>query len=49
MHRYVVKYTQPKKKGFSSQSATFFKLDDAVFWEEFIKKSGAKNVEIHVS
>jgi hypothetical protein len=49
MHRYIVKYTHPKKKGTSAQTATFFKLDDAVFWEEYVKKTGAKNVEIHVS
>lgn len=49
MHRFIVKYTHPKKKGTSAQTATFFKLDDAVFWEEHVKKIGAKNVEIHVS
>lgn len=43
---YEVRYLQPKKKGFSKQSATFLKLDDAVFWESHIKTLGAKEIMI---
>lgn len=43
---YEVKYLRKKAKGYSQQSATFLKIEDAMFWETVIKKQGAKNVTI---
>tara|TARA_Y100000289_G_C3811369_1_gene93896 strand:- start:126 stop:272 length:147 start_codon:yes stop_codon:yes gene_type:complete len=47
--KYQVIYQQPKKKGFATQKATFFKIEDAVFWEELMKKNGCKDFETYVS
>ena len=30
---------KPKKKGYAQQKATFLKIEDAVFWEEHVKKN----------
>lgn len=45
---YQVIYQKPKRKGYSTQIATFLKIDDAIFWEEIIKQQGAKDVKIVV-
>ena len=46
---YQVKYLKPKKKGFSVQTATFLKIEDAMFWEEHVKKNlDAKDTQITV-
>ena len=44
--KYDVVYDQPKKKGFAKQTVTFLKIDDAFFWENFIKIKGCKNIQI---
>ena len=31
---YQVQYLKPKKKGYAKHTATFMKIDDAVFWEK---------------
>ena len=36
---YQVNYMKPKKKGYAKQKATFLKIEDAVFWEEHVKKT----------
>ena len=36
---YRVIYQKPKKKGFAKQTATFYKIEDAVFWEQHVKKN----------
>ena len=36
---YQVNYLKPKKKGYSKQTAKFLKIEDAVFWEEHVKKN----------
>lgn len=36
---YQVNYLKPKKKGYSKQTAKFLKIEDAVFWEEHVKKT----------
>ena len=36
---YKVNYLKPKKKGFAKHSANFLKIEDAVFWEEHVKKN----------
>jgi hypothetical protein len=41
-------YLKPKKKGYSKQIATFLSIDDAAFWEQVIKKQGAKDIQILV-
>ena len=48
MYKYQVVYLKPKKKGYSKQVATFLTIDDAAFWEQVVKKQGAKDIEIHV-
>ena len=43
---YQVKYLKPKKKGTAMQTATFYKIEDAVFWEGIVKDQGATNIQI---
>jgi hypothetical protein len=43
---YQVTYLKPKKKGYTKQTATFLKIDDAIFWESLVKQQGCTNVEI---
>jgi hypothetical protein len=48
--RFTVTHEKPKKKGFSSQTATFFRPEDAYFWKEHVEsKENAKNVKINIS
>lgn len=44
--KYEVSYLHPKKKGYSKQTATFLRIEDAFFWESIIKNKGAKEVTI---
>jgi hypothetical protein len=44
--KYEVKYLRKKSKGYSQQSATFLKIEDAIFWESIIKTQGAKEIII---
>jgi len=30
---------KPKKKGYAKHTASFLKIEDAVFWEEHVKKN----------
>ncbi len=49
MMKFLLTYDKPKKKGYAKQTATFFKIEDAVFWEEHVKKNlNATNIEIMV-
>ena len=32
-------HDEPKKKGFAKHTATFYKIEDAVFWEQHVKKN----------
>ena len=43
---YQVQYLKPKKKGFAKQTATFMKIDDAVFWEKVMTEQGCKDFQI---
>ena len=36
---YQVNYLKPKKKGYAKHTATFLKIEDAVFWEQYVKKT----------
>ena len=36
---YRVIYQKPKKKGFAKHTATFYKIEDAVFWEQHVKNN----------
>ena len=46
---YQVMYLKPKKKGYAQQTATFMKIEDAVFWEQHVKDNlGAKETKILV-
>ena len=44
--KFEVRYQKLKKKGYSQQSAMFYKIEDAIFWENHIKDSGAQEVQI---
>lgn len=44
--KYDVVYLKPKKKGYIKETATFLKIDDAIFWENYIRKNGAKDITI---
>jgi len=43
---YQVTYLKPKKKGFSTQTASFLKVDDAIWWENLMKHEGCKDIKI---
>ena len=45
--KFKVMYLKPKKKGFSEQTAVLLSIEDAVFWQDAIKKQGCQNVEIY--
>jgi hypothetical protein len=45
---YQVQYLKPKKKGFSKQTAVFYRIEDAMFWENYIREQGVKDIEILV-
>jgi hypothetical protein len=45
--KFQVKYLKPKKKGFSEQTAVLLSFEDAVFWQDTVKKQGCKEVEIY--
>lgn len=45
---YQVKYLKPKKKGYANHTATFMKIDDAIFWEQLMTKQGCKDFQILV-
>ena len=44
--KFEVRYRKLKNKGYSQQSAMFYKIEDAIFWENHIKESGAQEVQI---
>lgn len=44
--KYQVIYTRNKKKNQSKQVATFYKIEDASFWEKHVIQEGFTNVEI---
>jgi len=44
--KYEISYLKPKKKGYAKQTATFLKIEDAIFWESIIKNQGAKEIII---
>ena len=46
MIKYQVVYLKPKKKSYSKQVVTFYKIEDAGFWEQMVKTQGCKEVEI---
>ena len=45
---YQVQYLKPKKKGYAKHTATFMKIDDAVFWEKVMTEQGCKDFQILV-
>lgn len=45
---YDVTYMKPKKKGFSTQTATFMKIEDCIWWEKIKAKEGCKDFKILV-
>ena len=45
---YQVNYMKPKKKGYAKQTATFVKIDDAVFWEKVMTEQGCTDFQILV-
>jgi hypothetical protein len=44
--KYQVTYLKPKKKMYSRQVVTFYKIEDAGFWEQMVKQQGCKEIEI---
>jgi len=44
--KYQVTYFKPKKKNYSRQVVTFYKIEDAGFWEQIVKQQGCKEIEI---
>jgi len=46
---YQVKYLKPKKKGFSTQSAIFMRIEDCMWWEKIKTAEGCKDFQILVN
>lgn len=46
--KFEVIYYKPKKKGFAKQSAVFYQIEDAMWWEEHVKQSGCKEIQLMV-
>lgn len=44
--KYQVIYSKPKKKVYTKQVATFYTPEDAVFWENVVKKQGCIDIEV---
>ena len=44
--KFKVMYLKPKKKGFSEQTAVLLSIEDAVFWQDTVKKQGCQNIKI---
>ena len=36
---YKVNYLKPKKKGYAKHTASFIKIEDAIFWEQHVMKN----------
>ncbi len=36
---YQVNYMKPKKKGYAKHTATFLKIEDAIFWQQHVEKT----------
>ena len=45
---YKVNYLKPKKKGYAKHTASFMKIEDAIFWETIKKQEGCKDFRILV-
>lgn len=45
--KFQVTYYKPKKKGYSSQVATLYSLEDAEFWKEVVENQGCKDIKIN--
>ena len=45
---YKVDYLKPKKKGYAKHTASFMKIEDAIFWETVKKQEGCKDFRILV-
>lgn len=44
--KFSVVYEKPKKNGTAKQKAVFYKIEDAILWEEHVKSQGCKNIEV---
>ena len=44
--KYQVIYQRKKKKGYSTQKATFFDERDAILWEHMLRKQGIQSETI---
>jgi len=44
--KYEVKYLRKKTKGYSQQSAIFYDIQSAIFWESVVKSQGAEEIII---
>jgi hypothetical protein len=45
--KYKVVYLKPKKKNhYSEQTAVFYTIEDAIFWEKMVKQNSCVDVEI---
>jgi len=36
---YKVNYLKPKKKGYAKHTASFMRIEDAIFWEQHVMKN----------
>jgi hypothetical protein len=44
--KFLLTYDKPKKSKFSKQSAVFFNIEDAVWFERMVSKEGCKNCQV---
>lgn len=39
INMYKVNYLKPKKKGYAKHTASFMRIEDAIFWEQHVMKN----------
>jgi hypothetical protein len=44
--KFEVVYLKPKKKTYAKHTATFLDIEGAIFWENYIKTQGCKDIII---
>lgn len=44
--KFLLQYDKPKKKGFATHKATFYDINDCIWWEKVMLDRGCKNTAI---
>lgn len=44
--KFLLQYDKPKKKGFATHRATFYDINDCIWWEKVMIDRGCRNTAI---